>query len=144
MRAFVVVDHGILEHLVPIVFEDLHRLVVRASNTLANGRDRDGLFDDLVIVGVELPRRDLFEQFAALATVLVTQFLDCLLARLHDFAHSIANIFGDHNDGRFIASSSTGLATFLRVDVRTAGLNVIKLSTHRSGPLFKLLKIIVW
>jgi hypothetical protein len=143
MRAFVVVDHGILEHLVPILFEDLHRLVVRASNTLANSRNRDGLFDDLVIVGIELSRGDLFEQFATLATFLITQLLDCLLARLHDFAHSLANIFGNDNGG-WLITPSTSLATFLRADVRTGGLIMNKISTHRSGPLFKLLKIVVW
>lgn len=120
MRAFVVVYHGILKHLVPILFEDLHRLVVRAGNTLANSRDRDGLLDDLVIVRVELPRRDLLEQFAALATFLVAQFLDCLLAGLHDFAHLLANIFRYNNGGRFI-TSSTGLATLLRAQINTGG-----------------------
>jgi len=84
-----------------------------------------GFFDDLVVVRVELPRRNLFEQFAALATFLVAQFLDCLLAGLHDFAHFLADVFRDDDGGRFI-TSSTGLATF------------------RSGPFVKLLKIIVW
>lgn len=121
MRAFMVVDHGILEHLVPIVFEDLHRLVVRASDTLANSGDCDGLFDDFVVVGVELPRRNFLEKFATLTTFLVAQFLDCLLAGLHDFAHPLADVFGDDDGGQFIGSSSTSLATFLRVRVSIDG-----------------------
>jgi hypothetical protein len=57
-----------------------------------------------------------------LATFLVAQFLNCLLAGLHDFAHLLPDVFGDDDGRRLITSTTTSLATFLRAQVRIDGM----------------------